>query len=56
MVPRPKLLRAELARFLEEHEYESLEQMRGSMDLLACPDPKAYERANYMHILQSWKF
>ena len=51
-----RVLRGELARFLEEHEYESLDQMRGSMDLLACPDPKAYERANYMHILQSWKF
>ncbi len=51
-----RVLKGELARFLEEHEYESLEQMRGSMDLMACPDPKAYERANYMHILQSWSF
>ena len=51
-----RVLRGELARFLEEHEYESLDQMRGSMDLMACPDPKAYERANYMHILQSWSF
>jgi len=51
-----RVLRGELARFLEEHEYESLDQMRGSMDLVACPDPKAYERANYMHILQSWRF
>lgn len=51
-----RVLRGEMARFLEEHDYESLDQMRGSMDLLACPDPKAYERANYMHILQSWKF
>jgi len=51
-----RVLKGELARFLEEHEYESLDQMRGSMDLMACPDPKAYERANYMHILQSWSF
>jgi dihydroorotate dehydrogenase (fumarate) len=51
-----RVLRGEMARFLEEHDYQSLDQMRGSMDLLACPDPKAYERANYMHILQSWKF
>ena len=51
-----RVLRGELARFLEEHEYESLEQMQGSMDLEGCPDPKAYERANYMHMLQSWKF
>jgi dihydroorotate dehydrogenase (fumarate) len=38
-----------------EHEYESLEQMRGSMDLQSCPDPHAYERANYMLMLQSWR-
>jgi dihydroorotate dehydrogenase (fumarate) len=43
-----------LARWLEEHEYESLAQMRGSMSLERCPDPRAYERANYMKILQSW--
>jgi len=48
-------LRAELARWLEEHEYESLRQMQGSMSLLTCPDPQAYERANYMHMLHSWK-
>ena len=25
------------------------------MNLLACPDPRAYERANYMLMLQSWR-
>lgn len=40
--------------FLEEHEYESLEQMRGNMNLSRCPDPSSYERANYAEILQSW--
>ena len=48
-------LRQGLAEWLEEHEYESLGQMRGSMSLARCPDPHAYERANYMHILQSWR-
>ncbi len=48
-------LRKELAAWLEEHEYESLKQMQGSMNLQKCPDPKAFERANYMHILQSWQ-
>jgi dihydroorotate dehydrogenase (fumarate) len=43
-----------LARWLEEHEYASLGQMRGNMSLERCPDPRAYERANYMKILQSW--
>jgi dihydroorotate dehydrogenase (fumarate) len=48
-------LRAELADWLEEHEYDSLAQARGSLSLLRCPDPAAHERANYMTILQSWK-
>lgn len=48
-------IRGEVAKWLEEHEYESLKQMQGSMSLQKCPDPKAFERANYMHVLQSWQ-
>ncbi len=48
-------LRRELARWLEEHEYDSLAQMRGSMSLERCPDPAAYERADYIGVLQSWR-
>ena len=48
-------LRSETLRWLEEHEYESLAQARGSMSLLKCPDPKVFERANYLRILQSWR-
>jgi len=48
-------LRSELAQWLEEHEYTSLRQMQGSMNLEACPDPQVYERANYMLMLQSWR-
>jgi len=46
---------ADLADWLEKHEYVSLAQMQGSMSLLKCPNPKAYERANYIHILQHWR-
>jgi dihydroorotate dehydrogenase (fumarate) len=49
-----KEVREGMARWLEEHAYESLRQMRGSMSLARCADPKAYERANYMRLLQSW--
>ena len=45
---------AEVSRWLEENEYASLHQAIGSMSLLRCPDPTAYERANYVQILQSW--
>ena len=48
-------LRRELAQWLEEHEYGSLREMRGSMSMRNCPDPEAYERANYMLTLQSWR-
>jgi dihydroorotate dehydrogenase (fumarate) len=47
-------VRADLARWLEEHEFESLRQMQGSMSLLRCQDPGAYQRANYIRLLQSW--
>jgi dihydroorotate dehydrogenase (fumarate) len=49
------MLRQELTRWLEEHEYDSLRQMQGSMNLASCPDPRAYERANYMLMLQTWE-
>jgi hypothetical protein len=29
--------------------------MQGSMNLEHCPDPSAFERGNYMRILQSWR-
>lgn len=41
-------------RWLEEHEYEGLAQLRGSLNMRTCPDPAAFERANYLRILQSW--
>ena len=44
-----------LAEWLEEHEYESLAQARGSMSLLKSPNPQAFTRANYMRILNGWK-
>ena len=49
------VVRDGLEAWMVEHEYESLSQMQGSMDLLSCPDPHAYERANYMLMLQSWR-
>ncbi|MBD3236741.1 MAG: dihydroorotate dehydrogenase-like protein, partial [Candidatus Eisenbacteria bacterium] len=48
-------IRRELSRWLESHDYESLDQARGSLSLLRSPDPGAYERANYVQILQSWR-
>lgn len=50
-----KKIREEMVRWMEDHEYESLQQMQGSMSLLRCPDPAAFERANYTRILQTWR-
>jgi dihydroorotate dehydrogenase (fumarate) len=47
-------IREGMAHWLEEHEYESLRQLQGSLSLLRTPNPGAYERANYIRILQSW--
>jgi dihydroorotate dehydrogenase (fumarate) len=52
---RVRTIREEMAAWMEEREYESLEQMRGSMNLERCPDSRAYERANYLKILRSWR-
>ena len=49
------IVELQMARWLEHHEYESLRQMHGSMSLLRCSNPRAYERANYIKILQSWQ-
>jgi dihydroorotate dehydrogenase (fumarate) len=43
-----------LAQWMEEHEYESVTQMKGSMSQRSCAEPAAFERANYMKVLQSW--
>ena len=44
-----------MTHWMEEHEYESLAQMRGSMSLQKSPDPAAFERGNYMKVLRSWR-
>ena len=41
--------------WMEVNEYESLEQMRGSMSYMNVPDPAQFERANYMKVLNSYK-
>jgi len=37
-----------LMGWMDRREYESVEQMKGSMSQLRCPDPSAFERAQYM--------
>ena len=44
-----------LSRIVEERGYASISEMHGCMNLARCPDPAAFERGNYMRILQSWQ-
>jgi len=44
-----------LKHWLTEREYEGVDQLRGALNLRHCPDPSAFERANYIRILQSWR-
>src|SRR6201993_254649 len=39
--------------WMERHEYESVRQMQGSMSQQRCPDPSAFERAQYMRAVKS---
>ena len=40
---------------MQEQQWDSLAGMRGNMSLFKVPDPDAYERANYMLMLQGWR-
>jgi len=44
----------ELQKWMEEYEYTSIEQMRGSMSQKSVAEPAAFERANYMKALRSF--
>lgn len=45
----------EMKEWMEQNEYSSVRLMQGSMSLSRCPDAHAFERANYMRVLQSWR-
>lgn len=45
---------SEVNRWMDEHEYTSVQQMCGSMSHGSVPDPTAFERGNYMKVLSSY--
>jgi dihydroorotate dehydrogenase (fumarate) len=45
---------ADLRAWMEEHEYESIQQMQGSMSRKSVADPTAFSRANYLKVLSSY--
>ena len=48
------VIEREMREWMEEHEYESVEQLKGSMSQKNCADPSAFERAQYMRALQTY--
>ncbi|MEM9447418.1 MAG: dihydroorotate dehydrogenase-like protein [Cyanobacteria bacterium P01_E01_bin.6] len=44
----------EMRHWLHEHEYESIQQLQGSMSQMNCPDPSAFERAQYIKSIQTY--
>ncbi len=47
-------IREEMIAWMEENEYQQASTFIGSMSQRHCPDPRAFERANYIKTLQSY--
>jgi dihydroorotate dehydrogenase (fumarate) len=48
-------LREGLEAWMRQHDYTDIDQFRGMLNHQRCRDTAAYERANYIRVLQSWK-
>lgn len=48
-------LRSKVVKWMEDHEYQSIKQMQGSMSQINCPDESAFERVQYMRGLQTYQ-
>lgn len=49
-----RVIESDLRHWLELHEYESVQQMKGSLSQKNCDDPSAFERAQYMRAISSF--
>lgn len=45
----------EVNTWMKDNDYQEVDDLRGCMSYLRCPDPDALERANYLRILKSWR-
>ncbi|MBD2514042.1 dihydroorotate dehydrogenase-like protein [Nostoc sp. FACHB-973] len=50
-----RVIEQEIREWMQKHEYESVRQMQGSMSQKHCPNPSAFERAQYMRSLATYK-
>lgn len=49
------VIEREMRQWMEQHEYESVAQLKGCLSQEKCPEPSAFERAQYMRVLSTWK-
>jgi dihydroorotate dehydrogenase (fumarate) len=54
-IPYLSTVEKEMVRWMEEHEYESVKQMQGSMSQIECADPTAFERAQYLRAVTTYR-
>jgi dihydroorotate dehydrogenase (fumarate) len=50
-----RVIEQDMRQWMEEHEYDSVRQMQGSMSQRNCPDPSAFERAQYIRAISTYK-
>ena len=53
-IPQIAMIERDLVDWLEEHEYESISQLKGSLSQKNCAEPAAFERAQYMKALTGY--
>jgi dihydroorotate dehydrogenase (fumarate) len=54
-IRRINVILDEMRRWMDEHEYESVAEMIGSMSQQHCAEPDAFERANYMKTFATYQ-
>jgi dihydroorotate dehydrogenase (fumarate) len=54
-IGRVPAILAGMEKWMSGHEYESIQQMKGSLSQKSVKEPAAFERANYMKVLNSFK-
>jgi len=53
-IPQITQIERDMATWMEEHEYESVQQLKGSLSQKNCAEPAAFERAQYMKALTGY--
>ena len=48
------VIEQEMVEWMDENDYHSVQQMQGSLSQINCPDPSAFERAQYMRAVQTF--